>query len=132
MIEVVHVAQKFTVIRADMTGAPRGAVLPQKPHPRTTIKVPGWTGDLPEPDAAEMAVNLGKAAVKWVAAGFPVVTQAQYDERSAICGPCEYWDGAANLRFGKCKAPGCGCTKFKRWLATEQCKHPQGSKWPAI
>ena len=90
------------------------------------------TIQLSEPNAAEMAVNFTKAISHWITAGAPVVSQAQYDQRSAICGPCEYWAGEANLGLGKCKVPGCGCTKFKRWLATEVCKHPAGSKWPAL
>lgn len=85
----------------------------------------------PEPNAAEMAVNLATAAAAWAAAGFPVVPQAEYDARSVACAPCQYWDGRARLGLGKCKAPGCGCTKLKRWLATEKCKHPEGSRWPA-
>jgi len=86
---------------------------------------------LPEPTAAEMAVNVAQAAARWTAAGFPVVDQPTYDARTAACEPCDYWDAKARLGLGKCRAPGCGCTKFKRWLATEVCKHPQGSKWPA-
>ncbi|MGH7960190.1 MAG: hypothetical protein ACREH8_24715, partial [Opitutaceae bacterium] len=69
---------------------------------------------------------------RWAAAGFKTVTREQYDARIAVCDACEFWDGKARLGLGKCKAPGCGCTKFKRWLATEQCKHPDDSKWPAI
>jgi hypothetical protein len=85
---------------------------------------------LSEPTPAEMAVSVTQAAGRWIAAGFPVVAQAEYDARSAACEPCPFWDGAARLGFGKCKAPGCGCTKLKRWLATEECRHPDGSRWP--
>lgn len=95
-------------------------------EPPVAVYVP----PLAEPTPAEMAVGVTQAAARWIAAGFPVVAQAEYDARSAACEPCPFWDGAARLGFGKCKAPGCGCTKLKRWLATEECKHPDGSRWP--
>ena len=87
---------------------------------------------LAEPDALEMAVNFTNAMARWIEAGVPVVSQDVYEARSAACGACELWDGSVRLGLGRCKAPGCGCTKFKRWLATEVCKHPKGSKWPAL
>lgn len=87
---------------------------------------------LTEPTAAELAVNFASAMARWIEAGVPVVSQAIYDARAAACGSCELWDGAARFGLGKCQAPGCGCTKFKRWLATERCKHPQGSRWSAL
>jgi hypothetical protein len=68
---------------------------------------------------------------RWVRAGFPTVSADEYAARSAACDPCELWDGAARFGLGKCMAPGCGCTRFKRFLATEICRHPQGSRWPA-
>src|SRR5687767_7785639 len=74
------------------------------------------------PTAAELAGNFVGAMERWSAAGFRTVTREQYHERAAICEPCEYWDGGARFGLGKCNAPGCGCTKFKRWLATEDCK----------
>jgi hypothetical protein len=101
-----------------------GDVLPWTVEPvRTSID---------EPTAAELAANFVGAMTRWKDAGFPTVTREQYDVRSAICEPCEFWDGAARFGLGKCTAPGCGCTKFKRWLVTEECKHPAGSQWPAI
>lgn len=92
----------------------------------------GHTGRTHEPTPAELAVNFTGAMARWIQAGVPVVTQAVYYAREAACEPCELWDAAARFGLGKCMAPGCGCTKFKRWLATEQCKHPQGSKWSAL
>ncbi len=85
-----------------------------------------------EPTLAELAANFTLATARWTAAGFPTVTAEQYAERAAICEPCEFWDGAARFGLGKCKSPGCGCTSFKRYWKTEQCKHPSGSKWPAL
>jgi hypothetical protein len=115
--------ESIDVSNLDFSEDGSGAIVPPPVLPRSMA--------LPEPDALELAANLGKATAGWAAAGFPVVTQAQYDARTVACTPCDLWDGSARLGLGKCKAPGCGCTKFKRWLATEVCKHPQGSKWPA-
>lgn len=84
---------------------------------------------LPEPTPVEMAGNFAVAVSRWVAAGAPVVSAEVYAARAAACGGCELWDGAARLGLGKCRAPGCGCTSLKRWLATERCKHPAGSRW---
>lgn len=85
-----------------------------------------------EPTPLELAQNFSQALAVWSAAGYPLVDRAGYIARAAACEACELWDGAARLGLGTCKAPGCGCTKFKRWLATERCKHPQGSRWPAV
>lgn len=87
----------------------------------------------PEPTALELAANFTRAMARWSAAGFPVVSEDGYHARSQTCEGvepelrCAHWDGAANLGLGKCKAPGCGCTRFKRWLATEKCPL---DKWP--
>lgn len=82
---------------------------------------------LEEPSLLELAQNFTSALAKWVKAGAPVVSEEVYRERSAICDACEYWEPEARLGLGKCMAPGCGCTKLKRWLSTEHC--PMG-KWP--
>lgn len=80
-----------------------------------------------EPTIAELASNFAGAIARWSSDGFPVVTAGQYKDRAAACETCEHWDGSARLGLGKCKAPGCGCTKLKRWLATEKCPL---AKWP--
>ena len=80
----------------------------------------------PEPTIAELATNFAGAMSRWAADGFAVLDRAGYDARATVCDACEFWDGAARLGLGKCKAPGCGCTGMKRWLATEKC--PLG-KW---
>ena len=123
-----QISQKLTIHRPDLTGLP-ASKFPQQPV-RTQVVKKMHVEE--EPDLAEMAVNITKAAGKWISAGLPVVSQAVYDQRTDICDGCELWDKKGNLGMGKCKAPGCGCTRFKRWLATEACKHPQGSKWPAL
>jgi hypothetical protein len=89
---------------------------------------------IPDPPLSALAGRVAYAAWRAANAGIHgdrvFVTDAEYEARSAICEPCEYWDGKARFGFGKCKAPKCGCTKFKRWLATERCKHPAGDRWP--
>lgn len=92
-------------------------------HTNTTTSTPA------EPTLAELAGNFAEAMQRWSAAGFPTVTRADFDARSAVCEPCEYWDGAARLGLGRCNVPGCGCTKLKRWLASEKCPK---DKWPAL
>ena len=82
---------------------------------------------LQEPSLAELAQNFSTATARWAIAGFPVVTPEVYQERSRACEACDLWDGSARLGLGKCNAPGCGCTRFKRWLATERCVK---GKWP--
>lgn len=74
-----------------------------------------------EPDhvgLAELIANFTKAIVKWMAAGLPVVSKPQFDQRLNTCGTCPEWTGLTCLK--------CGCTGLKHWLATERC--PLG-KW---
>lgn len=82
---------------------------------------------LAEPTLADLASNFATAVQKWAAGGFNTVTKEDYGSRAAVCAVCEFWDGSARAGLGKCNAPGCGCTRLKRWLATERC--PLG-KWP--
>ena len=91
-------------------------------------KYRGTTGAKPpeEPTASELVGNFSSAVAKWAVAGFPVVEQDVFDARSAACESCEFWDGQARLGLGKCTHRKCGCTRMKRWLATERC--PIG-KW---
>jgi len=83
----------------------------------------------PEPTLVDLATNFATATARWAAEGFPVVDQAVYAARAAACDACEYWDGAARLGLGKCKHAKCGCTRFKRWLATERCPI---ARWPFL
>lgn len=89
-----------------------------------------------EPTIAELAENFGAAMARVIVAkinGRRVkVTEEEYRQRDAACSGCPYWNPKGNFGFGRCGAPGCGCTRFKRWLLTETCKHPKGPRWPAI
>lgn len=84
------------------------------------------------PVASPAAVKLGhlrRSLRRWQAAGFPLTPRPVRRERGAICAACEHWYPGGNLGLGECRAPGCGCTRAKWWLATEAC--PLG-KWVAI
>jgi len=89
------------------------------------------------PTAWQKARHLIRALARWHKEGRPVTPKPLRQSRLAVCiggqdrPPCPYWNTAGNLGFGECQAPGCGCTKFKAWLLTERCTHPEGSKWPA-
>ncbi|HSI82852.1 MAG: hypothetical protein ACAI35_24475 [Candidatus Methylacidiphilales bacterium] len=80
-----------------------------------------------EPTLGELATRFTTAVSAWVTAGMPVVSETEYQTRAAACTTCPLWDPAARLGLGRCNHSGCGCTKLKRWLATEKC--PAG-KWP--
>jgi hypothetical protein len=121
--EVVHRPDMVGERPAPISPAPEGAAEVAEAVPAAPVVV------LAEPKPAEMAANFAVAVARWVAAGAPVVSAEVYAEREAACDSCPLWDAKARLGLGKCKAPKCGCTSLKRWLATEACKHPQGSRW---
>lgn len=53
--------------------------------------------------------------------------------REAACAACRdsgglpLWDAKGNLGLGRCLAPGCGCTRFKRRLRGAKCVL---NRWP--
>lgn len=75
------------------------------------------------------ARNLLYALRRWKREGYRLATKPQRNVRAAICSACPYWHPAGNLWLGECRAPGCGCTRAKIWLASEKC--PLG-KWARI
>lgn len=72
--------------------------------------------------------NLKTAMKRWQASGFEMTPGRERKIRSAICSMCPHWNGLGNLGLGECRAPGCGCTRAKVWLATEECPL---KKWKA-
>jgi hypothetical protein len=86
-----------------------------------------------EPTVIDLATRAAYAAWRAAAAALHgervLVTEDEYAARSVACESCPHWDGAARAGLGKCKAPNCGCTKLKRWLATETCPL---RKWPPL
>lgn len=79
------------------------------------------------PSVAQMAKNLGSAAVGFVKSGLLVPTQEQIDYRMKICEGCEFWEAGARFGLGKCLK--CGCTSMKQKIASSVC--PIG-KWAAL
>ena len=128
-----------TIIHAPhLTRLPGGTAAPLRAPSAAPPKRPIGPPLPPEPTPIELATNFAGAMARWAAAGFPTVTEATYQARSVQCEgagghpACQFWDPTGWLGLGKCKAPKCGCTRFKRWLATERCRHPAGSRWPNL
>jgi hypothetical protein len=78
------------------------------------------------------ARRLKEELIFWGRKGFPIASDEIRAARESACSACKYYDPKGNLLLGECTAPGCGCTRFKWWLATSKCPHPNGSKWPDI
>lgn len=74
-----------------------------------------------EPSLLDMAKNFKKSTINWIKSGFKIVSKNQFNKRLKICRKCEKWDEDVRLGLGKCKAQGCGCTKLKLWLQSENC-----------
>ena len=89
---------------------------------------------VPVPPDAEDASLMTKAQrlrrelATWAKAGAPMAVRGIRLSRLRVCSACEYYDPKGNWGLGQCRAPGCGCTKVKAYLATSKC--PKG-KWPA-
>lgn len=81
------------------------------------------------PRPGDKALSLLVAMRRWTHAGCPLAPGRVRKIRSAICSACHHWSGLGNIGLGECRAPGCGCTRAKVWLATEAC--PLG-KWKAV
>lgn len=74
----------------------------------------------PFPNLSTQAKSLLKAGINWAKKGFPVVNEAQLNERLSMCASCEHWDKQAFKGTGRCKLCGCS-TQAKLRLATEKC-----------
>ena len=114
-----------------------GFEIEQKDWHELTAKFHNPSPEFEDPSVPELAGRLAYAA--WLAAREKLqhgtrffVSADIYEERAKACASCEYWDGSARFGYGHCKAPGCGCTRFKQWVTTQKCTHPGGSRWPAI
>ena len=84
--------------------APR--IPPSPPAEPPSLLIRGW--------------NFAAAMARWTLAGLPRRTQAEIDERLAICQTCEF------LRNDHCTQCGCACVEQNRLinklaLATETC-----------
>ena len=68
------------------------------------------------------------SALEWAKAGFPVVSNEDFENRKSICNSCEFFEPKAFYGDGRCAK--CGCDfKLKSKMATESC--PIG-KWNAV
>lgn len=93
------------------------------PRPRPD-PIPG----LAEPVRIRTKIQAAGVALRsWRQAGFPILDRAGRKARGGACAACDFWHPLGNLGLGECRAPSCGCTRLKRWVATEKC--PEG-KWP--
>lgn len=85
------------------------------------------------PSLPKRIYNYGAAVTKWTASGRPVRTQEQIDTLLAICKECPLF----NAEISHCSVCGCplgsgkDALKNKLAMATEDCPHPDGSKWKA-
>ena len=74
----------------------------------------------------DMARNFTKAVAGWAGAGFPMVSEKEFQKRAEICAACPHWNDAARHGMGSCDL--CGCSRAKLFMATQRC--PIG-KWEA-
>jgi hypothetical protein len=101
------------------------------------VETPWMTGSveshkwqlLGPPSVAAMVWNFGRAMAKASNNGFKKLPDSIIESRLAICRGCDYWNEHVRFGFGKCSHPGCGCTKSKLWVASEEC--PQ-KLWLAV
>lgn len=114
----------------------KGSVVHRHPGMKLIVHRPDLHLPRPADTVASMAtpaaVKLGhlrRALRRWQAAGSPLASRPVRRARAGICTACEHWAPLGNLGLGECRAPGCGCTRAKWWLATEAC--PLGKWGPA-
>lgn len=121
----IELPEDFNFAGEPLHHPPRPRTIEATPSPKPIAKKP----KIPEPTLAELAGNFTHAIAAWTMAGFPTVSASDYTTRAAICAPCQYWQPTARAGLGKCAHKGCGCTKLKRYLASEKCPL---NLWPAI
>lgn len=92
------------------------------------IKEDKWSR-LGPPSAKAMVKNFINSMAAAKAQGWKHTPENVIEQRLTCCRQCPYWREHARLGFGKCTHPGCGCTKAKLWVGSEQC--PQGF-WKSV
>lgn len=95
------------------------------PLPETGEDGPGANARIEPPPLWIRGLNFSAALARWALAGLPRRSQAEIEERLAICQTCPY------LQNNHCARCGCACIEQNRLinklaLATERC--PEG-KW---
>lgn len=89
----------------------------------------------PPPESPPLWTKIMRAKAEiaqWRGQGGGIVSREIRAQRLAQCKACEYYKASGNLMFGECRAPGCGCTRAKLWLASTTCPHPAGAKWGPV
>jgi len=110
---------------------------------KSIIHRPDLMGPKPESDVQPTLVfenpgpitkfkRLMVALKHWRKAGLKLTPRSMRKARDAACAVCPYWDPKGNWGWGECLAPGCGCTRFKQYLLSSTCPHPDGSRWPQM
>ncbi len=105
---------------------------PQAPGAKS--EVIDWAPKLPPPESASLLTKMGRLRRELAAAyqaGLRITPKAERMRRSSICDACPYWSKAGNLHLGECRAPGCGCTRAKVWIASSWCPLPV-PKWGPV
>lgn len=87
--------------------------------PRALPAQPAAT--VPSPGVLTKGRRLMMAFRRWNREGRKLSTRDVRRQRKTICDACPYWNAKGNLGLGECRAPGCGCTRAKVWLASETC-----------
>lgn len=81
--------------------------------------------DEPYPTLPEMVGNFASAMGRLIKAKWhgqkTLVSEERFLQVLQCCESCSYWDDDARRGYGKCNAPGCGCTRMKLHIATEAC-----------
>ncbi len=99
------------------------------PHLMVAPPVPVSIVTIERASVVTKAGRLLRALKEFNAQGRPLASKPVRRERLAACAACELYAPEGNWGWGECRAPGCGCTKFKAWLLSEKCPHPNGSRW---
>lgn len=75
----------------------------------------------PAPTLWTKAKRLRIELIAWRKAGYRLADRPTRAHRTAICNVCQHYAPAGNWGLGECRAPGCGCTRAKLWLASAKC-----------
>lgn len=102
---------------------PGGAKVREKTVSSSLATIPAT-----QPTLWTKAKRLRAELVTWRKAGYRIAPRQVRAERSAICTPCPFYSRTGNFGLGECRAPGCGCSRAKLWLASTRCPLPV-PKW---
>jgi hypothetical protein len=82
------------------------------------------------PGLWQQAKNLTSETIKFLLKGAPLVSDKEYQNRIGL-GGCKDCDKAIHEEDNHITCNICGCNmSIKAHMATAQCPHPSGSRWP--